>query len=62
MIRQHQFDKVEMVAITKQEQSEEVFKKMVDCASDLLTSLGLHTESAALYGRPWIQRRNYNRP
>lgn len=41
LIRQHQFDKVEMVAITTQEQSEEVFEKMVNCASDLLTSLGL---------------------
>ncbi|MEA3498694.1 MAG: serine--tRNA ligase [Campylobacterota bacterium] len=41
MIRQHQFDKVEMVAITTPEQSAEVFEKMVDCASDLLTSLGL---------------------
>lgn len=41
LIRQHQFDKVEMVAITKQEQSEEVFEKMVQCASDLLSSLGL---------------------
>lgn len=41
LIRQHQFDKVEMVAITTQEQSEEVFEKMVSCASDLLTSLGL---------------------
>ena len=41
IIRQHQFDKVEMVAITKQEQSEEVFEKMVNCASDLLTSLEL---------------------
>ncbi|RXJ57622.1 serine--tRNA ligase [Candidatus Marinarcus aquaticus] len=41
LIRQHQFDKVEMVAITSQEQSEAVFEKMVSCASDLLTSLGL---------------------
>uniref|UniRef100_UPI004048730D serine--tRNA ligase n=1 Tax=Aliarcobacter sp. TaxID=2321116 RepID=UPI004048730D len=41
LIRQHQFDKVEMVAITSQEQSDEVFNKMVSCASDLLTSLGL---------------------
>lgn len=41
LIRQHQFDKVEMVAITTPEQSEEVFEKMVACASDLLTSLGL---------------------
>ncbi|KLD99630.1 serine--tRNA ligase [Aliarcobacter butzleri] len=41
LIRQHQFDKVEMVAITSQEQSDEVFEKMVNCASDLLSSLGL---------------------
>ena len=41
LIRQHQFDKVEMVAITSQEQSDEIFQKMVSCASDLLTSLGL---------------------
>ncbi|TLT01073.1 serine--tRNA ligase [Aliarcobacter cibarius] len=41
LIRQHQFDKVEMVAITLQEQSDEVFEKMVQCASDLLSSLGL---------------------
>ena len=41
LIRQHQFDKVEMVAITSQEQSDEVFEKMVACASDLLTSFGL---------------------
>ena len=41
LIRQHQFDKVEMVAITSQEQSDEVFEKMVQCASDLLSSLEL---------------------
>jgi seryl-tRNA synthetase len=41
IIRQHQFDKVELVSICKQEQSDEVFKEMVECASDLLTSLGL---------------------
>ena len=41
LIRQHQFDKVEMVAITSQEDSEVVFEKMVQCASDLLSSLGL---------------------
>ena len=34
LIRQHQFDKVEMVAITKQEESDEIFEKMVSCASD----------------------------
>ncbi|QKF74036.1 seryl-tRNA synthetase [Aliarcobacter faecis] len=41
LIRQHQFDKVEMVAITSAEQSDEVFEKMVQTASDLLSSLGL---------------------
>ena len=41
IIRQHQFDKVELVAITKPEQSKEVFDKMVQCASDILTSLEL---------------------
>ncbi|MCG3668804.1 serine--tRNA ligase [Aliarcobacter butzleri] len=41
LIRQHQFDKVEMVAIASQEQSDEIFEKMVNCASDLLSSLGL---------------------
>ncbi|HJE03954.1 MAG TPA: serine--tRNA ligase [Aliarcobacter thereius] len=40
-IRQHQFDKVEMVAISSQENSEEIFNKMVQTASDLLSSLGL---------------------
>jgi len=48
LIRQHQFDKVEMVAITKPEQSEEVFEKMVNCASDLLTSLGLSYQKVQL--------------
>ncbi|NPA55882.1 MAG: serine--tRNA ligase [Epsilonproteobacteria bacterium] len=41
IIRQHQFDKVEMVCITKPEDSDKVFDEMVKCASDLLTSLGL---------------------
>ncbi|MGM0519804.1 MAG: serine--tRNA ligase [Campylobacterota bacterium] len=48
LIRQHQFDKVEMVAITKQEESQEVFEKMVSCASDLLTSLGLPHQKVQL--------------
>jgi len=41
MIRQHQFDKVELVAITRPEQSDEVFEQMVACASDMLAKLGL---------------------
>ena len=48
LIRQHQFDKVEMVAITKPEQSVAVFDKMVNCASDLLTSLGLAHQKVEL--------------
>ena len=41
MIRQHQFDKVELVCISKPQESDKVFEEMVSCASDLLTSLGL---------------------
>ncbi len=41
MIRQHQFHKVELVAITHPEQSEAVFDEMVSCASDILTALEL---------------------
>jgi len=48
LIRQHQFDKVEIVAITSQEQSDEIFTKMVQCASDLLTSLGLAHQKVQL--------------
>jgi len=48
LIRQHQFDKVEMVSITKQEDSDEIFEKMVSCASDLLTSLGLPHQKVML--------------
>ncbi len=41
MIRQHQFDKVELVAITRPEDSDKIFEEMVECASSLLTKLGL---------------------
>ena len=41
MIRQHQFEKIELVSITKPDQSEGVLAEMISCASDLLTSLGL---------------------
>jgi len=41
MIRQHQFDKVEMVAIAHPDKSDEVFEMMVQNASDILTALGL---------------------
>ncbi|EJR5072656.1 serine--tRNA ligase [Campylobacter jejuni] len=41
IIRQHQFEKVELVSITKPEQSDSVFNEMLECASDLLSSLDL---------------------
>ena len=41
MIRQHQFHKVELVAITKPQESDKVFDEMVACASDLLSALEL---------------------
>jgi seryl-tRNA synthetase len=41
MIRQHQFHKVELVAITSADQSDAVFEDMVACASDLLSALEL---------------------
>ncbi len=50
MIRQHQFDKVEMVAIATPEQSEAIFKMMVENASDILTQLGLPHRVVELCG------------
>lgn len=40
-IRQHQFEKVEMVSITTPEQSEAEHERMTACAEDILTRLGL---------------------
>jgi len=50
MIRQHQFDKVEMVAIVEPSKSEKVFKMMVENASDILTQLGLPHRVVELCG------------
>jgi seryl-tRNA synthetase len=50
IIRQHQFDKVEMVAIAHPSQSEEIFEMMVDNASELLTLLGLPHRVVELCG------------
>lgn len=50
MIRQHQFDKVELVCVTTPQQSDQVFDEMVACASDLLTSLGLPHRLVLLCG------------
>ncbi|EDZ63249.1 seryl-tRNA synthetase [Sulfurimonas gotlandica GD1] len=41
MIRQHQFHKVELVALSKPDESEVIFDEMVECASDILTALEL---------------------
>ena len=41
IIRQHQFDKVELVAITKPQDSDKVFEEMVECASKALEKLNL---------------------
>ena len=40
-IRQHQFEKVEMVSIVTPEQSEAEHERMTQCAEDILTRLGL---------------------
>ncbi len=41
MIRQHQFHKVELVSITKPQDSDKIFDEMVQTASDLLSALDL---------------------
>lgn len=41
MLRQHQFEKVEMVSITTPDQSEAEHRRMTDCAQNVLEALGL---------------------
>ena len=41
MLRQHQFEKVEMVSITKPDESEAEHERMTRCAEDILERLGL---------------------
>jgi len=41
IIRQHQFPKVELVAIASPQQSDQIFEEMVACASDMLEALSL---------------------
>jgi len=50
IIRQHQFDKVEMVALSHPDKSDEIFEMMVQNASDLLTALGLPHRVVELCG------------
>ena len=42
MIRQHQFNKVELVSITTPEQSRDEHERMTTCAETILQRLGLH--------------------
>jgi seryl-tRNA synthetase len=42
MIRQHQFNKVELVSITAPEQSKDEHERMLSCAEEVLRRLGLH--------------------
>ncbi|HZD29185.1 MAG TPA: serine--tRNA ligase, partial [Xanthobacteraceae bacterium] len=42
MIRQHQFDKVELVSITTSEQSSDEHERMLACAEEVLRRLDLH--------------------
>jgi seryl-tRNA synthetase len=42
MLRQHQFDKVELVSITTPEQSGEEHERMLTCAEEVLKRLDLH--------------------
>lgn len=48
MIRQHQFHKVELVVISKPEESMAMLDEMVSCASDMLKELGLAHRLMAL--------------
>ncbi len=48
MIRQHQFQKVELVSITAPEQSVEEHERMVNCAEEVLRRLGLAYRTMAL--------------
>jgi len=48
MIRQHQFEKVELVSITTPEQSGEEHEKMTRAAEEVLKRLGLHFRTVAL--------------
>jgi seryl-tRNA synthetase len=50
IIRQHQFYKVELVAITKPEESDQMLDKMVDCVSSMLSELQIPHQKVLLCG------------
>jgi seryl-tRNA synthetase len=48
MLRQHQFEKVEMVSLTRPEDSEAELERMTRCAEDILERLGLPYRTVVL--------------
>ena len=48
LIRIHQFNKIELFAFTKQEESEEVFQQILSSAEEVLMQLGLHYRNMLL--------------
>ncbi|MDA7963354.1 serine--tRNA ligase [Ruegeria sp.] len=48
MLRQHQFEKVEMVSVTHPDNSDEEQKRMLRCAEDLLEQLGIPYRTVVL--------------
>ncbi len=48
MLRQHQFEKVEMVSVTAPQGSEEEQRRMTRCAEGILEELGLHYRTVSL--------------
>jgi seryl-tRNA synthetase len=50
MLRQHQFEKVEMVSITRPEDSRAELDRMTDCAEAILKALGLPFRTVVLCG------------
>ncbi|MCX7299334.1 MAG: serine--tRNA ligase [Rhodobacterales bacterium] len=48
MLRQHQFEKVEMVSITTPDQSEPEHQRMTECAQNILEALGLPYRTVVL--------------
>ena len=48
MLRQHQFEKVEMVSLTRPEDSEAELERMTHCAEDILERLGLPYRTVVL--------------
>ncbi|MEM7067505.1 MAG: serine--tRNA ligase [Pseudomonadota bacterium] len=48
MLRQHQFSKVELVSITRPEESRDELERMLDCAETVLKKLGIHFRTMTL--------------